>query len=445
VKMTDQVADQINFRLLYIDLVDEPPPSQQRDPYLDYATVRMVGRDQENRTICVYASSFAPYFFLKLPPDWLEYQIHDLKDFVCGRYKTLKTDIIDITIQESMQTYCFSDDKLFKFAKFSFRGRKSMNRCKRLFPRNTAIQVSEDVEAQVFEVCEAEKIPEILKYLHDTQLQPAGWVTIDRAKCTSVQGETTCQFNYHCDVSDVKPLDDDSIPSFVEASFDGEMSSHLWEFPRFNRTFDMVVELAIVFKRNGKVYRKVLLCLDEMGNLSQEGIEVFIFAQEEELLMAFLRLIQEEDPDILTGFNTVDFDWPFLLNRAKFLNLPETFNIFGRCLKEPTHLQKRPPKRGKDGKYVKAEKDDKQKDKYYVPIIPGRRIEDCYMITKKFLRAKMNSYKLDDVAMEIVGHGKHDVKPEDIFRSYTDSMNQRMALQFIPLLGKYLREEGKGF
>ena len=42
---------------------------------------------------------------------------------------------------------------------------------------------------------------------------------------------------------------------------------------------------------------------------------------ETQLLKEWAEFLQELDPDIITGYNIVNFDLPYLLNRAKALNV----------------------------------------------------------------------------------------------------------------------------
>ena len=49
----------------------------------------------------------------------------------------------------------------------------------------------------------------------------------------------------------------------------------------------------------------------------------------------FLRLV---DPDILTGYNIINFDWPYIVSRGEALRIP-TFPYFGRVKDVPTKVR----------------------------------------------------------------------------------------------------------
>ena len=51
------------------------------------------------------------------------------------------------------------------------------------------------------------------------------------------------------------------------------------------------------------------------------GTDVRVCGSEPELLKEWTEFLQELDPDIITGYNIVNFDLPYLLNRAKALKV----------------------------------------------------------------------------------------------------------------------------
>jgi hypothetical protein len=53
------------------------------------------------------------------------------------------------------------------------------------------------------------------------------------------------------------------------------------------------------------------------------------FEDERSLLLRWRDLVLETDPDIIIGYNIVNFDLPYLLNRAETLKVPQ-FWTWGR-------------------------------------------------------------------------------------------------------------------
>ena len=51
------------------------------------------------------------------------------------------------------------------------------------------------------------------------------------------------------------------------------------------------------------------------------GTQVFSFKKEEDLLFAWREFVRLIDPDLLTGYNIITFDLPYIIQRAHALQL----------------------------------------------------------------------------------------------------------------------------
>uniref|UniRef100_A0A6C0BNW5 DNA-directed DNA polymerase n=1 Tax=viral metagenome TaxID=1070528 RepID=A0A6C0BNW5_9ZZZZ len=419
----------ISFRLLTLDLVDKAPPSRPTQNYVDQCTARMIGRTMDKQTVCAWVQGFYPYFFLQCPTDWHDYQVDELREYIHLNGRNMENNLVECTVQQSHRTFGFSDGQIFPFVKLSFRSVRSMSTCRHLF--NNPIRLTPNDSPQLFRVCEFKGVPAVLKAIHDTKIQPSGWVKIPGDAYQVVRGESQTNLNIHTSLKSIVPFSSDDIPRFVEMSFDGEMCSENWVFPQATRPFDPITQLGVQFAYSGEegAFYKVMFCLDEMGDLSDEGIEVRCHATEAALLMDFHQVIKEQDPDILTGYNIVRFDIPYILKRAKLLRLPKEFFVLGRFLNERTELRVS----------YKSRENQERKVTYDVPVMGGRRLEDC-MNSVKNLQKKLTSYKLDYVANFYLGVGKHDVEAEDIFRAYQNTTDLMVAQHNQPLVQRMLTE-----
>jgi DNA polymerase-2 len=108
-----------------------------------------------------------------------------------------------------------------------------------------------------------------------------------------------------------------------------------------------------------------------------------VFASEPELLAAFARRLRELDPDVLTGWNVVDFDLRALAERFRAHGLP--FRL-GRSDEEAAYL----PATG--GRASRA-------------VVPGRQVWDAVRIVRA-APERYEDYTLETVAEAVLGHGK---------------------------------------
>jgi DNA polymerase elongation subunit (family B) len=108
---------------------------------------------------------------------------------------------------------------------------------------------------------------------------------------------------------------------------------------------------------------------------------------EVEMLTKFLELWNELDFDIISGWNVEGFDIPYLINRIKKVLNPEVARLLSpfKMITDRVNF---------DGK-VQYE-------------IQGITVLDYLVLYKKFSFKTLESYKLDDVAMEELGIGKLD-------------------------------------
>ena len=125
------------------------------------------------------------------------------------------------------------------------------------------------------------------------------------------------------------------------------------------------------------------------------------FAGEKELLEAFLQRVNELDPDIITGWNVVDFDLTALSRIAERLGVRL---VLGRG-PEPLRLRK--------SNFARAPNQ---------ALIPGRIVLDgIELLRSAFVR--LDSYSLHSAASEILGHGKTysgPDRPREILRMFKE-------------------------
>ncbi len=119
------------------------------------------------------------------------------------------------------------------------------------------------------------------------------------------------------------------------------------------------------------------------------------FDSEKEILEQFCKVVRENDPDVLFGYNSANFDIPYLQARAAKLNTKLDLGRFG----ERTRELKRGMVKGME--------------------VGGRVHVDLYPIARLFGFIgviKAQRFTLDAVAKEVLGKGKEDVKHEEIWQ-----------------------------
>lgn len=91
---------------------------------------------------------------------------------------------------------------------------------------------------------------------------------------------------------------------------------------------DKVTFIGTTFWKYGdkEPYLNNCLVLDTCDNLKEiENCRIDTFKNEKDLLLGWTKLIKEEDPDIITGYNIFGFDYPFMYTRTQELNISPEF------------------------------------------------------------------------------------------------------------------------
>jgi len=145
---------------------------------------------------------------------------------------------------------------------------------------------------------------------------------------------------------------------------------------------DPVILMSVVFSHEHKGTKSIVLS-------TRRDDYARAFATEKEMLEEFVRIVNEYDPDVITGFNVNNFDFPYILERMKRQSVKP---VFGRCTT----------------KNVVARKVGMR---YRVSIV-GRIIVDSYEIVKKDF--SLHRYSLNAVSKELLGESKVEVKHSEI-------------------------------
>ncbi len=115
---------------------------------------------------------------------------------------------------------------------------------------------------------------------------------------------------------------------------------------------------------------------------------------EAEMLRRFVAIVEDENPDILIGYNSDNFDFPYIRDRAALLNVPLNLGTDGSSLKFM--------KRG----FANA------------ALVKGRIHIDLYLIMRRYLQ--LDRYTLERVYLELFGEEKYDIPGDEIHQYWDD-------------------------
>lgn len=157
-----------------------------------------------------------------------------------------------------------------------------------------------------------------------------------------------------------------------------------------------------------------------LGSCDGEGkddlMDVRCYDTEADLLKGFRSLLVEEvDPDVVTGYNINGFDFWYMNQRAIELGVWEDFSCLGRIKDRRCKFLEQKLSSSALGDNILR----------YIDM-HGRVVLDVMKVVQR--DHKLDSYKLDLVASHFLGKKKNDVTPQDIFRLYKGSSSDRRVI-----------------
>lgn len=262
-------------------------------------------------------------------------------------------------------------------------------------------------------------IPVVMKFMIDCNMTGMSWVEIDRKACKIPDvALSRCQIEFEVPFSSLVCHAPDGvwgdIPPLRILSFDIECVSDSHTFPEAER--DPVIQIAFVLKKFGHEdpYFRTVLTLNSCAPIT--GAVVESFSCEKKLLMRFSELLVSSDPDFVTGYNILNFDFPYLLDRARALGLDD-FDLLGRLY----HVHSR----AKDTLFSSKAYGTRESK---VVNLDGRVVLDLIQVIQRDY--KLRSYSLNSVSAHFLGEQKEDVAHSiipDLFHG-NDETRRRLAL-----------------
>eukprot|EP00434_Breviolum_minutum_P041516 symbB.v1.2.036930.t1/scaffold5332.1/size28346/3 len=259
-------------------------------------------------------------------------------------------------------------------------------------------------------------IPFALRFMVDRDLAGGGWVLAENVFHRAGRDYVSqCQLEVDMCYSDLKPQEKLHIAPLRILSFDIECYNPEGKgFPKAESS--PVIQIAVYLKVHGceRPLSHAVWTLQSCNDIA--GAIVYAFDTEEEMLLSFRHFVQEVDPDVITGYNIINFDLPYLVDRAEAKGINAEFCKLGRLRNE---------------KCRKRINNFSGRETIEINI-DGRINFD--MLAEQ----KLSSYSLNAVSAEFLGEQKEDVHHSMIGDLYQTSAETRRRLAIYCLKDAYL-------
>ena len=230
------------------------------------------------------------------------------------------------------------------------------------------------------------------RFMNDMGLGGMEWASVEENNGVSTN---TVSVKRKIKAADIKPIKKDGDAPLKYMAFDIEcVAMRRGEVPEASK--DPVVLISFVFSEPHKRQKSLVI-----GTKPCVGAQDF--PTEKALLEEFIRIIEEYDPDVITGYNINNFDLPYILERMKRNNVRP---VFGRCAQKQVISRKLGPR--------------------YKVSISGRVVFDSFEVVKKDF--SLQRYSLEYVARKLLNEKKVNVRHSEIDKLWAGSQKDRERL-----------------
>jgi DNA polymerase elongation subunit (family B) len=285
--------------------------------------IRIYGLNSDNESVCIIVNDFLPYVYLELPEnvEWddsraglvvskLNNMLQERKPITYELVFKKKLYYANIDSKQKRRLYpylrcCCSHPEDIR--QLGFKVRKPMNVA--------------GIGAFTMKMHEHNANP-ILQLTSLKKLPTAGWIAFAGKRVKGDDQITHCKYEYNVKWENMAATQSTNVARPLLMGYDIEVNSSIpSSMPKAHRPQDKIFQVSCVFARQGckpDAYERYLLTLGEPDtDILGDNIDVLMYETESDLLLGFVDLIQEKQPNICIGYNIFTFDIPYMIDRAK--------------------------------------------------------------------------------------------------------------------------------
>jgi DNA polymerase elongation subunit (family B) len=275
----------------------------------------------------------------------------------------------------------------------------------------------------------------ILQCTSYRDISTAGWCDFVGKKVHPDEQKTLCDHEYKVKWKKFKPNKKNTVASPLIMGFDIEVNStNPSAMPKAEKPGDKVFQISCCLFRHGddeKNMEKYLLTLGEPDpKTTGEDVEIYMYETEHDLLIGYTEFIQEKNPNVIVGYNILNFDIPYMIDRAKMNYCIDSFDQQGFV--KYSHAVE---------KTIKWSSSAYGNQTFQFLDAEGRLYVDLLPLVKRDY--KMDNYKLKTISTHFLGATKDPLSVKGIFKCYrigikhNDGVYSKQAKKAMAICGRY--------
>ncbi|ORY93093.1 delta DNA polymerase, partial [Syncephalastrum racemosum] len=384
------------------------------DPVTQKATVLLYGTTREGNSVVCRANGFYSYFFFPIDADMDQSHLDEMRAIICIDLKM--SDVIHaMEIVERKNLCAYSGDSKLRYVKMSSSSPKHLHRLRNKVQNGIHLRDRFFKALATFE----SNLAHELKFMVECKIKGHSWVELPAQKY-----EISKEITTHAQIEASIQYTDLIAHAPEEASWMGIAPLRILSFDiecmvRANQMcdpeVDSVIQIATVVKLHGEKTQLIRNVFTLNSCAAIPDAQVLSFYSESDMLQAWKDFFIQIDPDIVTGYNFLNFDFPYLIRRAKKLGI-EGFPYFGRAKNIETKITKADDVLSSAGRVYKQE----------TVVLTGRLEMDVIRILRREI--KMSRYSLNEASKFILGKNKDDVHFSEISKLHKGNADSRRRL-----------------
>ncbi|KAF9974253.1 DNA-directed DNA polymerase delta [Actinomortierella ambigua] len=398
----------------------------EADEYMNNNTntpvFRFFGVTEGGNSVICHVTGFLPYFYIPAPPGFKPENITLLKQALeTGMEKANCIVKIEWKLKESI--YGYHGGEKSPFLKITFKEPRHIAAAKRVVERGLTFGTFKDYSPQTFE----SNIAFLLRFMIDCKVAGANWIELPAGSYSlrhdhNSNAQINVEVAYDKMISHEPEGDWSKIAPLRIMSFDIECAGRKGVFPEAK--IDPVIQIASMVTVQGESapFIRNVMVLNTCAHIV--GTHTMSFEREEDLLKTWSEFVRRVDPDVVIGYNTSNFDFPYLLDRARHLNVHD-FPFLGRLNDIRTEA--------KDTKFSSKAYGTRENKAINME---GRLQLDMLQVMQRDY--KLRSYTLNAVCAEFLGEQKEDVHHSIITELQNGNEETRRRLAIYCLKDAYL-------
>lgn len=381
----------------------------------------------------LHVTDFLHYIYVAAPVNFQRSDLQGYKAFLETQVAQHQPAIQSVQMVLRENLYGFQGNQKSPYLKITVTDPKFINKLRTTIEGGLANYKNlwKGVEGKILTF---DSIQYVLRFMIDTGVAGMSWVEVKAGSYHMIpvyDRQSNCQIEAHCHYHDLIALGHDGewakMAPLRVLSFDIECAGRKGIFPEANQ--DPIIQIANYVTRTGDsnaFIRNVFVLGDCSPIVNTQIFEHGgdLLEAEKKMLMAWRDFFEKADPDVIIGYNISNFDFPYLLDRAKHLKLNK-FPYWSR-IKSVQSV-------AKDTNFSSKQMGNRDTK---ATNTNGRIQLDLLQLVQR--DHQLRSYTLNSVCAQFLGEQKEDVHHSMITELFNGTPDSRRRLAVYCLKDAYL-------